>query len=322
MKTDIDKERAVRTNLITHLIEFVQDNRNYLQLSKPQYAALIQYLNLSSEYYRPLQTNELSEYGEEFKSNFVTLFLRNNRVDAEKVLVTLDDKCNFDVDLRELMRFLENTKRENMRLADRLAEDIETTRMLSSYEPHLGHIELEPAVANGTTLGICVKSSDGYYWSLKRMNELAHEILSFTQIDKNQEIIDERNSILYDRKQYEEEQYRKRQEELEAKTKEYKPKSGMLFLFQVFPSGLYRFSYATKTSKERKIELIKQQFGENSNIIHCVEVKNITNFYHYFVKKQYKNRLVKDGFYKLEADDIEFFKNEQYPPQAMDWMNG
>lgn len=328
MKIDIDKEhyeefqRAVNINQITHLRHYVQNNRDYLQFSKPQYAALIQYLNLSLEYCRSLQTNELLEYGDEFQRNFIKLFMDHDQIGPGKVLIKCENEYNFDVNLDKFSGFLENIKMKNMRLVDRLAEDIKVQNMLGGYQRHFGYVELEPAIVDGKSLGICVKDEEGYYWSLEEMKELAHEILALTQNEKNQEVIDARNSKLYDQKEYEKEVYKKREAEREAKIAEYKPTSGLLFLFQVFPSGLYRFSYTAKSSKERKIDLLKQQFGDNVNIIHCVEANDIHSFYHQFVKKQYKSRLVKDGSYKLEADDIEFFKNEQYPPQAMDWMNG
>ncbi|KEK21576.1 hypothetical protein [Bacillus gaemokensis] len=57
-------------------------------------------------------------------------------------------------------------------------------------------------------------------------------------------------------------------------------------------------------------------------IIHYIETYDTLAFYHHFVKKQFSNRIVEKAVYQLTEEDVQFFKDEKYPANAMDWLEG
>ncbi|WP_256735401.1 hypothetical protein [Bacillus thuringiensis] len=71
-----------------------------------------------------------------------------------------------------------------------------------------------------------------------------------------------------------------------------------------------------------KINRLKEEYGNNVEIVHSVETYDTLKFYHQFAKKQFSNRLIEKTLYQLTEEDVQFFKDEKYPANAMDWLEG
>lgn len=249
--------------------------------------------------------------------------------DKEKVRSIL-----YELNERKMISFMDNGKVDLDELEGNLHQIEYSLKSISeriwdsryynySDKEHMGMVELIPVREKG--IKVSTYASDTNYrriWDLEDMKKLANEILEYTE-RSSQKTIDAENEEL--KKQYKrhleqtEEHIKKRQEE---KRKREIPVAGHVMLFRVFPSGLCKFTHTTRLSLEKKINLMKEQFGDNIEIIHSLETFDTSKFVHQFIKKQYWNRCIDGRFYDLTEEDIEFFKKEDYPPLAMEWLNG
>ncbi|HDR7714971.1 hypothetical protein VSY18_22775 [Bacillus albus] len=249
--------------------------------------------------------------------------------DKEKVRSIL-----YELNERKMISFMDNGKVDLDELEGNLHQIEYSLKSISERiwdsghynygnKEHMGMVELIPVKEKG--IKVSTYASDTTYrrvWDLEDMKKLANEILEYTE-RSSQETIDAENEEL--KKQYgrrleqAKEHINKRQEE---KRKRETPVAGHVILFRVFPSGLYKFTHTTKLSLEHKINSMKEQFGDNIEIIHSLETYDTSKFVHQFIKKQYWNRCVDGRFYNLTEEDIEFFRKEEYPPLTMDWLKG
>lgn len=315
---------------IRYALEDMEEYGQYLDFNKREKLALKNYLNLSYEQGEVLTLQEFQEYTQEGWQILMDLTRKisketNSVYILEKHEDHTEDQPVSVISIDFLRDYIKESRQRNMSIADQILEEKRINRMMGGYETeHMGYIELEPVTTSEKkTIGLAVKTRGGYYWSLDEMRKLAHEILAVTANEENQNVIDYKNLKLIEQEEYEKEQEKKRREEREEKLERAaQPKEGFIVLFQAFPSGLYKFSYSVKVSRERKIELLKQQNGDNVSIVHIVETHDTLKFLYQFLKKQYENRHVGDGWYELTEEDIEFFRGEQYPPQAMEWFRG
>lgn len=311
---------------IEYVFSDIEEYGQYLDFSKREVLALKNYLNLSLDESELLTLEEFKEYTEEGWNILMELIMKiSEETEIASILERCEGKSSSQININSLRRYMREMREKNMSIADQILDNIRINDMMGGYvKEHLGFIELEPvSTSNDQTIGLAVKSRKGYYWSVDEMKKLAHEILAVADVEDNQKAIDYKNRKLKEKEEYDKEQDKKRREEREQRLERAaQPKEGFIVLFQAFPSGLYKFSYSVKVTRERKIELLKQQNGENVSIVHIVETHDTLKFLHQFLKKQYENRHVKDGWYELTEEDIEFFKNEQYPPQAMEWFRG
>ncbi|AKM18154.1 Uncharacterised protein [[Flavobacterium] thermophilum] len=184
-----------------------------------------------------------------------------------------------------------------------------------SHSNYLGDVELIPKKDGG----ISVYCRDGFMWDKKDMLELSERIKKFAE-SISQEDIDVHNNEITEWKKFKREQYLKQREE--KKQRKATPENGLVVIFRIFPSGLYKFSYTTSSSKEHKISELKDQYGNNIEIVHVLETYDTKKFYYQFLKKQFSTRLETYSEYRLTEENIQFIKSEKYPANAMEWLRG
>lgn len=216
---------------------------------------------------------------------------------------------NEKIDIISLRRYLSDIQWSSMSINEKISESIENHSHFRyvPYYQHLRQVTMLPA-SNG---GIAVTKSTnsiygGWMWNKEDMQNLANEILQFAkQVD--QEWIDDYNE--------------NNEKKLEAeKEQAAQPKSVFVVLIRLYPSGYYKFTYTTSIDLNSKINRLKEEHGDTVEIVHSVETYDTMKFYHQFAKKQFSNRLVEKALYELTEEDVQFFKEEKYPANAMDWL--
>ncbi len=284
-----------------------------------EYIVLNAYLNHSHIFRENHNLNEVADMTgksvDEVKDILTTL--------ASKEIIQFDGNEKIDIIL--LRRYLSGIQWDSMSINEKIAESIENHSHFryDPYYQHLGQVTMLP-VSNG---GIAVTEGTnsiygGWMWDKEDMQNLANEILQFAeQVD--QEWIDNynenREKKLEAKKELEENKYKERQIKKEQAAQ---PKSGFVILIRLYPSGHYKFTYTTSIDLNSKINRIKEEYGDTVEIVHSVETYDTMKFYHQFAKKQFSNRLVEKALYELTEEDVKFFKEEKYPANAMDWLEG
>ncbi|MCT1389887.1 hypothetical protein M4D76_16445 [Peribacillus frigoritolerans] len=227
------------------------------------------------------------------------------------------------IDFNKLYKDLQRFEYSLRSLRDKLTESIGYYQMMGSYDEygHMGMVELLPIDDEG---GIAVATKDGYLWSIKETHELIEELKKFINYTDDEGIMEFNNKVK-EKKEFESERWKEKAEHREEeKRKREIPKPGIVILFRMFPSGLYKITYSTSLSEIDKINRIKEEYGHNTEIVHVIETADTFKFVHQFIKKQFSNRMAGNGFteYKLTDEDIEYIRSEVYPSNAMEWMNG
>ena len=284
-----------------------------------EYIVLNAYLNNSHIFRENHNLNEIAEMTgksvDEVTKSLSTL--------ANKEVIQFNRNGNIDINL--LRRYLSGIQWNSMSINEKIAESIENHSHFryDPYYQHLGQVTMLPA-SNG---GIAVtKGTNSIYggcmWNKEDMQNLANEILQFAeQVD--QEWIDNynenREKKLEAEREQEENKYKERQIK---KDQAAQPKSGFVVLIRLYPSGYYKFTYTTSIDLNSKINRLKEEHGDTVEIVHSVETYDTMKFYHQFAKKQFSNRLVENALYQLTEEDVQFFKEEKYPANAMDWLEG
>ena len=72
------------------------------------------------------------------------------------------------------------------------------------------------------------------------------------------------------------------------------------------------------------MERIKLENGDTVQILYVLEAYDTMQLLHQFLKKQFSNRAINSNhsIFKLMDEDIEYIRNEVYPSNAMEWLNG
>jgi hypothetical protein len=137
------------------------------------------------------------------------------------------------------------------------------------------------------------------------------------------ESLDDFNKEISERRDFESKRQEEKRREREEKKQNVVPKNGYIVLIHLYPSGNYKFTYTTGLLLEQKIQNIKEQYNM-VDIVHSIETYDTMNFFHQFIRKQFSNRLVtgSSNEYQLTEDDIQYIKDEIFPSNAMDWMEG
>ncbi|HDR7257903.1 TPA: hypothetical protein QCX12_001550 [Bacillus paranthracis] len=235
-------------------------------------------------------------------------------------------KKDSSIDVVELNSKLKLIEHESMPLSDRIAESILLYEQLGGYGDyyqHLGQVTLIPLSEGGITVTRGTKSIYGLQmWSRDDIKKLVEE-LTFFLSNNDQEWVNSYNKDVSAKIEANKERHRilakKRQEQKEIAAE---PKQGYVILIRLYPSGDYKFTYTTSLDLNSKINRIKEEYGDNVEIIHSVETYDTIKFVHQFTRKQFSNRMVKNSVYQLTEEDVQFFKNEKYPANAMDWLEG
>lgn len=251
--------------------------------------------------------------------------------EVSNILSTLVSKevIQFDgnekIDIILLRRYLSDIQWSSMSINEKIAESIENHRHFryDPYYQHLGQVTMLP-VSNG---GIAVtEGTNSIYgssiWNKEDMQNLANEILHFVeQVDQNwiDNYNENREKKLQEERDHAESIYKERQIKKEQAAQ---PKSGFVILIRLYPSGYYKFTYTTSIDLNSKINRLKEEYGDTVEIVHSVETYDTMKFYHQFAKKQFSNRLVEKSLYELTEEDVQFFEEEKYPANAIDWLEG
>jgi len=297
-----------------HVEEIIQLLTKYyskLDIEVTEFMALNAYLHHSAVTHPSPQLDEIATMIGQKIENIKSILqgLANRQV------IILSD--GYQLDIRALYDRLLQIQKSEQSIAERILED-RSWLMQMGHEDHMGHVELVPMERGGIAVRGSHRPTD--MWGLKDMEKLALEILMFTQ-SSTQKDVDEFNrklEIQRERNRIEDEERRKQREEEKERAKA--PKAGYLFIIRIFPSGYYKFTYTTDLLPQQKIANIQDQYGDHTEIVHMLELKDTLKFYHHFIKKQFSNRLVDLSHYELTPDDIQYLKNEEFPANAMDWM--
>jgi hypothetical protein len=209
-------------------------------------------------------------------------------------------------------------------LEDRI---VEANRLKANYDS-FDEVKLEVLRINQVSYSGIGVFSNGLYkqmWSKKDMEELAHSILKFTK-EATQSNIDSYNQYLEEKHKKAQEHYRLQaeKEQEERQLKKNTPDPGFVFLVRLFPSGTYRFTHTTSLNVVQKTEKIKEEYNNQVEIIHTLETKFTSKFLHQFIRKEFRTRLIQNGSgyeYELSDKDIAYIHEENFPPQAMEWLN-
>ncbi|MFL0363142.1 hypothetical protein ACH0BF_08965 [Pseudobacillus sp. 179-B 2D1 NHS] len=303
-------------------LEIAQNLTRYflkLGITPDEYITLNAYLNHPGLMYDNPNLNEIANSAGKSPKEVKEIF----QIMLGRQIIDFDEEGL--IDLKKLNDKLREVRLSTMSLNERIAEDIDTVRHMGYYNEysHIGNVTLIPIKSGGIAVARSDQSLFGsYMWNVEDMRKLSKEILEFADAT-DEKWIDAYNQKIKEKIQLEREQeevrYKERQEE---KIKRTEPKPGIVILFQVFPSGLYKFSYSTSVSLQHKINLIKEQNGDNTEIVHTFETYDTMKFYYQFIKKQYSNRLVDTSWYELTVKDIENIRAENFPANALDWLHG
>ncbi len=285
-----------------------------------EYIVLNAYLNHSKAFQDKHDLNEVSEMtGKTLKEilNILESLLKKELIiiDSEKETINL-------LELHNLLHDFELTSRT---INDRVSESINDSRHFASdpYYQHFGQVTLVPFTDGGIGITTGTNRTFGdFMWSRNDMKKLAEEILELVEkIDQDR--INEYNNDLKEKKRLEREQQRITYEERKAqKEQPTKPRHGYVILIRLYPSGYYKFTYTVSNDLNGKINRLKEEHGHNVEIVHSVETYDTMKFYFQFAKKQFSNRLIEKTMYQLTEEDVQFFKEEKYPANAMDWLEG
>ncbi|MCP1285368.1 hypothetical protein NK358_27495 [Bacillus sp. S0635] len=285
-----------------------------------EYIVLNAYLNHSKVFHDKHDLNEVSE---------MTGKTVNEILDILKPLfkkgLIAGETGKEKIDLHKLHNLLHAFELKSKTINARISESIDESRHFNSvpYYQHFGQVTLVPFSDGGIGIAQGTDSTFGsFMWSRDDMKKLAKEVLDL--VDKvDQDWINEYNNELKEKKRLARERQRIREEERkEEKERVIKPKHGYVLLIRLYPSGQYKFTYTVSNNLNAKINRIKEEHGSNVEIVHSVETHDTMKFYHQFAKKQFSNRLTKNKMYQLTEEDVQFFKEEKYPANAMDWLEG
>jgi|GEM_PF-2443765 len=282
-----------------------------LDIEVTEFMVLNAYLHHSAVYHQSPQLDEVASMIGQKIENIQSILQGLSR----RQVINLSD--DYRLDIRTLYDRLLRIQKSEQSIAERILED-RSWLMQMGHEDHMGHVELVPMERGGIAVRGSHRPTD--MWSLKDMEKLAKEILMFTQAS-TQKDVDEFNrklEIQRERSRIEAEERRKQREEEKERAKT--PKAGYIFIIRIFPSGYYKFTYTTDLSPQHKIAKIQEQYGDHTEIVHILELKDTLKFYHQFIKKQFSNRLVDYSHYQLTPEDIQYLKNEEFPANAMDWL--
>lgn len=295
--------------------------RTYVRagLTAEEYIVLNAYLNHS----------KLLQHSYDFEE--VGQMIGRTSKEVTKILTVLFErkfiqvKEDSSIDIVALRAKLKMIEQESMPLSDRIAESMESYNQFG-YTPlfqHLGQVTLVPLSPGGIAITKGTKSIYGQWmWSHNDMKKLLEE-LSFFLDNNDQEWIDSYNKELAAEIESKREKQKVLEEERQKK-KEHAaiPKQGYVILIRLYPSGNYKFTYTTSNDLNSKTNRIKEEYGDNVEIVHSVETYDTLKFFYHFAKKQFSNRLVEKALYRLTEEDVQFFKEEKYPANAMDWLEG
>lgn len=284
-----------------------------------EYIILNAYLNHSHIFRDNHNLNEVAEMTDKTVDDITNIL--STLVSKKIIKLAKNEK----IDVVALRQFLSGIEWDNMSINEKITESIENHKHFryDPYYQHKGQVTLLPFSNGG--IGVA-KGTNSHYgdwmWEKEDMRKLANEILHFVnQVD--QEWIDSynerREEKLQAEKEHQEDIYTERQIK---KEKAVQPKSGFVILIRLYPSGYYKFTYTTSIDLKIKIYRLKEEYGDNVEIVHSVETYDTMKFYHQFAKKQFSNRLVEKALYELTEEDVKFFKGERYPANAMDWLEG
>ncbi|MCC2436190.1 hypothetical protein [Bacillus paranthracis] len=285
-----------------------------------EYIVLNAYLNHSKVFQDKHNLNEVAEMTGK-TLNEIQDILENL---LKKELINMDPEKE-TIDLLTLHNRLHELDFEAKTINKRIFDSINDSRHFSSdpYYQHFGQVTLVPFTDGG--IGVTSGTNRLYgdlMWSRNDMKKLADEILDLVEkIDQTR--IDEYNNDLKEKRRIEKEQQRIAYEERKAQREQpVKPKHGYVVLIRLYPSGHYKFTYTVSADLNGKINRLKEEYGSNVEIVHSVETYDTLKFYHQFAKKQFSNRLIEKTLYQLTEEDVQFFKDEKYPANAMDWLEG
>ncbi|MBY5229319.1 MULTISPECIES: hypothetical protein [Bacillus cereus group] len=296
--------------------------RNYIKagLTTEEYVVLNAYLNHSKLLENSYDFQEVGEMIGKSK-NEVTRILT---VLFEKKFIQV--KQDSSIDIVALKAKLKVIEQESMLLSDQIAESMELYNQLGGYTSqfqHSGQVTLVPFSDGGIAV---TKGTDSIYghwmWSHKNMKKLVEELSIFLE-NTDQEWINSYNEELKAEIKAKKEKQKILDEERQKK-KEHAatPKSGYVILIRLYPSGNYKFTYTCSDDLNGKHNRLKEEYGHNVEIIHSVETYDTLKFFYQFAKKQFSNRMVEKSIYNLTEEDVQFFKGEKYPANAMDWLEG
>ncbi|MEV6689782.1 MULTISPECIES: hypothetical protein [Bacillati] len=251
--------------------------------------------------------------------------------EVERILSSLVDKGKIKIvsgilDRQALFHEMNSIIISQMTLPDLIIESIENSHRAGYAQGgvHMGQVELIPFNINDELQGIAINQSSYLpvpkMWSKKRMIELANCILAFAE-NVNEEWINDYNAKVFEQNEKQKEIDKIREEERrELKRNRNIPKNGYIILFRLSDS-MYKFSYTTSLTLEQKILNIQREYGDTVQIIHTLETYDTMKFFHKFIKTQFSNRFNGDK-YELLEEDIKYIQNENFPSNAMEWLEG
>ncbi|MET1170828.1 hypothetical protein ABEW61_25310 [Paenibacillus amylolyticus] len=254
-----------------------------------------------------------------------------NKIQLKKIFASLADrnKLIFDgtrIDNHELSLALQAVYDTVKTIGDRITESIYFTQGMGyNQNKHMGYVVLIPFREG---VGVTRNNDDWSsvsqeMWDKEDMLKLANEIRSFAE-----KIDDEYVSVYNDRFKRNqmlelERENEKREEDHRKKQQRKLPKPGFVILFRDSVNRYY-FSYTTTILLDQKMADIRNKHGQNNiHFVHTFETIDTSNFIHQFIRKQFSNRLIENTTsYALTDDDVRFIKEENFPPNAMKWLEG
>lgn len=285
-----------------------------------EYIVLNAYLNHSKVNQDKHDLNEVAEMTGKSLSEVLAVL----KSLFEKRLI-LSETEKEKINLMALYKLLSAVEFESMSINERISESIDHYARYAyhSDEQHFGQVTLVPFAEGGIAVAAGTESKFGsLMWSHNDMKKLVEEITYFLE-STEQDWINEYNKDLKEKIDLKKEQQRIAYEERKAQKEEpIKPKHGYVILIRLYPSGYYKFTYTVSNDLNAKINRLKEEYGHNVEIVHSVETYDTIKFYYQFAKKQFSNRLIEKTMYQLTEEDVQFFKEEKYPANAMDWLEG
>ncbi len=268
---------------------------------------------VSSEHLIEKISNDLS-FDPEYVVDLVEDLTRRNKIVLNKQ----------GIDVSHLYAALSECKERSRSLYDKLAESYGYNKPLDY--PHMGTVELSPMRRREGEIGITVLTNSwnnkGQMWSKNDILELSKELRHFAE-NTTQEEIDDYNAKMkkQNEEQIEAEKKLEQERELEKKQKD-QPKNGHVILIRLYPSGHYKFTFTYTLPLNEKIRRIKEELGDNTEIVHTWETFDTKRFYFKFLKHQYSNRLIDGTHYRFTEQEVEDLKSDQFTTNAMEWLEG
>lgn len=158
--------------------------------------------------------------------------------------------------------------------------------------------------------------SAGMVLSRKSMKEIATNILNVAE-----HLTDEQISELNDHIEKQKQALNAMTEALKHETKSKRePSKGEVWLYQIFPSGTYRFTRCTK-GKESKLEGLKRTYGDHITVIHSIETDDVDKLYYFFIKTFDHLRVNTEYEFQLTSEEVKYVQDERFPPDLQKVVN-